>query len=257
MAKPLLSINELLHGAWEKTKQHWSHNLQISMGFLGLALLSFVLNLVAYQVFHTIPAWLRLIDTVFIQGLGSVWVAMKLTRAILVQDMDKKGALATTDDAKTLLQYAWVGILGGLAALGGALFFVLPGIWLTILLGFGTYLFLEQGITGTQALAASAALVKGRWWGVFARTVFPALLVTIILAIVLILLQDIVQLIAGYNPAEVVADAGASYWWLSTSKQVYMAYIADQTISAIGITLFSPIYLALSVRLFHELKKTA
>src|SRR3989344_5853909 len=76
-----------------------------------------------------------------------------------------------------IASYYWVIFLRGLAAVGGVLLLVIPGIIFAVWFCLANYAFVFEGTTGVKALSASKELVKGYWWPVFSR-----LLVLLIIA---------------------------------------------------------------------------
>ncbi len=63
----------------------------------------------------------------------------------------------------------WATLLAGLLILIGLVLFLIPGIILAVMLAFVGYVVVLEGVSGTQALSRSRALVKGRWFQVFWR----------------------------------------------------------------------------------------
>lgn len=68
------------------------------------------------------------------------------------------------------LPYIWILILILLVLAGSSLLFIIPGIYFGVALSFSYIILIDQNIHGTQALGASRALVKGRWWGTLWRS---------------------------------------------------------------------------------------
>ncbi len=252
--KSLLSITDLLEQSWSHVQTHASVLMKRSSWFIALALASFALHAIAYALPETAAPVLRLLDGIFIQLVGTTWVTLRITQAILSQET---GDVRLDQPSRRLLgSYFLVTILVGLATLGGSLVFLLPGIWLGIALSFSHLLVIEDDQRGTQALAASADLVKGRWWATFLRLAVPGFVILCLFFLISSLLNGLVSIIAGYSPADVVAEYAAQFWWSSPPKQVLLALGANQAISAIAMTLFAPLFISLSTQLFHNLKKT-
>lgn len=63
-------------------------------------------------------------------------------------------------------------LLVALATLLGFLLFIIPGIILSVWFLYAQFVFIETAEGGTTAMRKSHALVRGRWWGTFGRTVF-------------------------------------------------------------------------------------
>jgi hypothetical protein len=83
-----------------------------------------------------------------------------------------------------IAKYWWTSILGALAALGGFLFFVIPGILLSLYFTFSSQVVIDQGKTGIIALWTSRELIKGkilaviwRFLGLFAIIILVSIIV--------------------------------------------------------------------------------
>lgn len=71
--------------------------------------------------------------------------------------------------------YLWILILFYFAGLAGLAFFIFPGIYFLISMSFALFVFFDEEVKGTSALARSFSYVKGNWWGVFFRVAFAFL----------------------------------------------------------------------------------
>jgi len=78
----------------------------------------------------------------------------------------------------------WISILTGLAAAGGFLMLVIPGIIFLVRFSFGTVVLVVEGERGRKALGRSWRLAKGRFWKIFG-TLFLAILLTGVVANIL------------------------------------------------------------------------
>jgi hypothetical protein len=76
-----------------------------------------------------------------------------------------------------LLPTIIVSLLQGLLTLGGFILLIIPGIWLSVALGFATYALWDEGTKGLGALKRSYQLVKGRWWATLVRLLVPHFLI--------------------------------------------------------------------------------
>lgn len=252
--KPLLSISDLLEQSWMHVREHAPVLMKRSSWFIALALAAFALNTVAYAFPETASPAIRFLNVLVIQVFGTTYLSMRITQALLAQETGN--AEIDHVSGRLFWKFFWVSILVGLATLGGALVFVLPGIWLTVALSFAAYYVLEDNQSGTQALAASAELVKGRWWETFTRLIIPAFILLCLYFLLTHLLNGVVTLIAGFSPSRIVSEYAAQYWWTTPPKQVLLAMGASEAIGSISMALFAPFFIAISTRLFHELKKT-
>lgn len=254
VTKSLISISELLEKSWSHVQTHSSVLMKRSSWFIILALASFLLHVIAYALPESISPILRLLDGIVIQLIGTTWVTLRITQALLSQETGN--ARIDKPSRRLLASYLLVTIFVGLATLGGSIVFLFPGIWLGVALSFAPFFLIEDDRRGTQALAASADLVKGRWWATFVRLALPSFVILCLFFLVNNLLNGLVSLIAGYNPADIVAEYAAQFWWSAPPRQVLFALGANQAISAIALAFFTPLFISLSTQLFHDLKKT-
>jgi len=71
----------------------------------------------------------------------------------------------------------------GIVTMIGFALLIIPGIIFSVWFAFSYYVLLFEGKTGIDAMKASKAYVKGRWWAVFGRFAF-IVLVSIIFSVV-------------------------------------------------------------------------
>jgi hypothetical protein len=77
-----------------------------------------------------------------------------------------------------------VGVLVGLAIIGGLILFIIPGIYIGIRLCVSVEALVIEGRRGTEAMGRSWGLVGGRWWHAFGALVVGGLLTSIVNAII-------------------------------------------------------------------------
>lgn len=107
--------------------------------------------------------------------LWSVWGTVALYLYIL-----RRGKIATVwrayaDGRAYYVRYLWVGILVGLAVIGGALLFLIPGIYLAVIFSFAPFIILAERTGVKKAFWRSNQLVSGYWWPVVGRVLIMAL----------------------------------------------------------------------------------
>jgi hypothetical protein len=92
---------------------------------------------------------------------------------------------------KHIWSLLWISVLLTAVVLGGFLFFVVPGIILSISLLFSQFLYIFEGKKGLSALLRSRDLVQGYWWKIVWRFVLVNAVI-FILTLVFILLFEII-----------------------------------------------------------------
>lgn len=78
--------------------------------------------------------------------------------------------------------YLWVAILTGAAVMVGFILLIIPGIIFMVWFAFSYMVLLLENKRGTEALTASKSYVSGKWWAVFGRILFLALIMLIVSA---------------------------------------------------------------------------
>ncbi len=110
--------------------------------------------------------------------LISLWQSASLITAVVKSDEAVGIFQAYQQSWKLLFRFLLVSLLFVLAALGGTVLFVIPGIYLMISLSLAPVLvFAEgEGRSSVGILRKSREYVKGRWWSVFGRYLFLLLI---------------------------------------------------------------------------------
>lgn len=247
MPAPLLPVSSLIRESWTTFVRDWNRTFRIT-AFLVLFPAIFFCIALAARPYETFLFWTDMV----VSSLGAIlaiWIGIRLARLILAEDRGEKiEKNEKTVALANFLPILLVGILEGLAVLGGMLLFVFPGIYLAIALMFSQFLLLEDGAWGTHALAASYALVKGRWWPTFWRVLAAGFVFVAILIVGTQLLAFIVELIAGSTKFAIVLE--------TQSLANPIAYGARRLLDSIGQAIFLPLFITWQVKLFHALKKS-
>lgn len=249
--KPLLPFGELLGSGWDQFIRDWKPNLELSIRFLGASLLGFIATLLSSPLPPMGATVLRLIAV--LAGTAII-VHTTIVLTDVVRKRDAGDAKAKNDDARgrTLFwPFVWIMVLRSLAVAGGLIAFVLPGIWLSIAFAFAPIVLLDNGLRGTQALAASHELVKGRWWAAFGRTLVSGLMVGLLMMITMFLLVMIIGLFVGFDKSLALAANSSSM-----GLQVSLTDGLQGVLSGIVQAIFLPLGIIYQVKIYHSLKKT-
>jgi len=105
---------------------------------------------------------------------------------------------------KFALSYTWIAILIGFAVLFGLVLLIIPGIIFAVWFGFSYYCLLFEDKRGVEALKASKAYVKGKFWAVLGRYAFLGI-VAIVVSVVIGIITVIGAAIAGQIGAAVIS----------------------------------------------------
>ncbi len=240
-------MHDLISESWHDFKKHWNETFKISSWFLIAPAIYFVLALIAgfFPVInHSVNIFGAAISFAIILITSirlAIWILAK-NKGIEPPKKDTKIASALA------LSYLWISVLSAIAVLGGTVLFVLPGIWLLVRFKFSIYNFLEEGHKGTQALAASSALVHGRWWATFWRILVPQTLFLVIYTAIMAIITSIVGAIAGGVKMQIVLSP--------TGEVAPIVFAIRYLIEGLGQAIIMPLFIWVEIKLFHQLKNT-
>lgn len=248
MNNQLPSVRNLLGESWSQFKETWNESTKVSMWLLYLSLVSFGLALIE-KLAPGIRDWFFLIDIAV--AVVGIWVGIRITQAMLDIDAGKKLDLSTEAQKgawKFFWPLIWVGLLQGIITLGGFILLVLPGIYLAVALSFTQFYLLTENKRGLAALAASRALVKGRWWATWWRVFAGNIVLGLGIALLIGIAMVAVGLVTG--PTNFIAS-------------LRDPAMADPLINGIqglvqgmASAAFMPLTVLYSVKLFRALEKT-
>ncbi|MDO8584196.1 MAG: hypothetical protein Q7R83_03400 [bacterium] len=244
---PLIHIHDLIVNTWEDYKKYWNGALSIGVWYLVGPAIYFFLSLIARYApsFQETAVMLGAAFTVVL----FLWTTIRLTHWLLFSVLKRPVAKNNYRlAAMWLLPFLWAMILINVATVGGVILFVLPGIWLLVAFKFWPYLLLETDVRGTQALAASAALVKHRWWATFWRLLLPQLLFVLILTCAAGFMMSIVGIIAGASKMEILLNNG--------TQLNPLIFAIRQVVEGLIQMLFMPLFILVEVKLYQNLKET-
>lgn len=173
----LLSPGQIIGRSLEIYKKHW----QKILPYLGLfaipSIITVILKMIYSSTTHTLTESLLFALGVVICGLLSLAGTMMLIRvsAALISESHPG---SPKDEFHAGLKLVWPAlfssVLVALTVVGGIILLIVPGIIFAIWFCFVPYIVATEGKHGIEAMHLSHQLVRGRWWAVFARLVFPA-----------------------------------------------------------------------------------
>ena len=248
----LIKAGELISKSIDLYKENWKLFFQ----YLGLYLVPAVLMWLAamwfiptavlstqgtqtIDVFRNVGAGSIALYVAFVIALAviSLWFSIAFLKAIAARYQKqeaKKLADTLKGSAKLIVPAILAVILVGLIVIGGTLLLIIPGVIFSLWFAFALYAVAIDEQKPMDALKASKALVKGRWWGVFWRLLAPAFVFGIAASIA----QWIVALLLG-----------------PLGNTLAMTYVTG-ILSMIVSLLFTPLTTAAPTILYLELKKT-
>ncbi len=84
------------------------------------------------------------------------------------------------DGLKYIVPVVWIGILTGLCVIFGVMLFVVPGIWLSFILGYSIYVLIFDNKKGVEALAYSYIYARNNFWFIFKRLILLGVALSVI-----------------------------------------------------------------------------
>lgn len=250
----LISVSDLISSGWTQFLKDWRRLFEISIRFVLAGIIVLAGSLIAERA--PIPAGAA--DAIV--GIASLLsIIITFYTVILLIDYQLKKETEPEGEVpidtkrawNLFLPLAWVSVLNFIAVVGGLIVFVLPGLWLSILLGYSIMFLIEENRRGTQALAASAALVKGRWWATLGRVLAPAVLVAILSFLLTFVITFLLGILVGFDRVFFFAS------------QVQPAQATSGTIAGIQTALSSlvqivlvPLSIIYQVKVYRSLKET-
>lgn len=252
MPQPLIPVGDLVTTGWSDYLRDWKSNLELSIRYLLAAVIMFVAILIAERI-PLAGGSLLVIAASIASAVISLHTSIILMDVVLKRD--KGTSNVKHDDAlgyKYFWSMLWISILVGLATLGGFILFVLPGIWLAVKFAMAQPSLIEDGKKGTEALSASSELIKGRWWGVFGRTLVVGFVVGLLAMISIWILSFVIGLFIGFDKIAMLSEVQSGYGYQTSAMMEGIQNIMAGVIQAV----FAPLGIIYSAKLFHSLKKT-
>ena len=257
MATPLITIRHLIADSWNVYTKHWNHMMEVSLWLLLFPVLHLLLAFVLGTLSPTVSVYV-LGAVEILDGLFTVWITIRLMRVALAQSPKEEGLIAHNLRIgwDAYLPFFLISLLTSLAILGGIALFFFPGVWLTILFSFAPLLFLDEHLRGTRALAASAALVKGRWWTTFVRVAIPGIFFFMLMLFALSLVNFLASLFIGYGTVNRIMDAINQSVWAPITSETIKLQSVGMFLSRLPQALFLPIFIVALTKLYRSLKET-
>jgi len=176
MAKPLIGSIDIISTAWQNLIKHWRAYAELVIWSAFVSLIYWIIGILTrtYTDDVTIAGLVYSLATLPVSILVAIiTIAFTDLTAKALQDKKVDVRESMMVGVHKLFSFIWLVILITLVNLAGFILFIIPAIIFDVWFAFATNAFVVDGIKGRGALAASRALVVGRWWGVLARLVLP------------------------------------------------------------------------------------
>lgn len=136
-----------------------------------------------------------------------------------------------------------VSVISGLVAIVGVVAALVLGLRWSVHYYFAPFALLIDDVRGKQALAASRALVAGKYWSVLLRVLVPK--------IVYILLGAILMAVVGF----VLSIATTALTGLNVDVQLRLTTIVTSVLSTMVAALLNPLIVSADLMLYQSLKR--
>jgi hypothetical protein len=239
--KPMPGAGVLISDSWKFFVSNWNASLKTSLLFLYAGLVVFAAS-VLLKYFPSLTLVYNLIW--LLVGIGCLWIGIRLFLTVFSLEAGKKPLSAKAESLKALsllLPFLWVAILSGLVIFGGFVLLIVPGIYFSIALYFGQIIFIDKNIRGTQALAASRALIKGRWWPTLWRILAGSVVFGILVAVINELALSIFSQLTLLTQIQI-----------DDPMVLGGAYVISAAVQAA----FAPLAIGFQIKLYRALQKT-
>lgn len=184
-----VSLSDIFKISWIEFKRTWLSYLKIVGVGVGLFIVIVFLGVIlglplmlssggsAPSLFsNPSPAQMGGIALVILWAIASVVAAiayftwLPIASIFILANKDKQSLGELMSQGKRLLvPYFLLSLFAGLLVVGGWVLLILPGIILSLLFVFVSFVFVLEGKRGTEALKRSYQMVKENFWTVFVR----------------------------------------------------------------------------------------
>lgn len=248
-AKPLPGAGAIISDTWKFFTSTWNTSVKTSVLFLYVGMIMFASGLLVYTMkgnvaFSVLDSLVGIAAAVF-----TYWISIRITLTMLNLEAGKNPLPAKEESSKAWSLFwpmAWVGFLATLVIFGASLLLILPGIYFAVALAFTQIILVDQNIRGTQALGASRALVKERWWGTFWRQLAGAIVFGLLIGGVSMAGIAVVAGSTGVSFKDLEIGSSTNYLFNAASNLVMMMIYAA----------FMPLLVGFQVKLYRALMKT-
>lgn len=249
MSKPLPRSLDLIKDTWKLFTSSWNDTVKLSIWFLYFGLVNFALALVekyapGTSIFLSLPLQ-------FVMMIIAVWVGIRLMQVALDLESGKKADMSKEVTGKAWqlwLPIAWVGFLMFLIIIGGTILLIIPGIYLGLALGYSSLFVVDKNVRGFEAIKASYALVKGRWWATWWREVACGFVFAVGLMIIIGFLQMALAVVSlGSTAAFSNIDAASSTPLFQATQNLFSSIVEAAAM---------PLFVILRVKIYRALQQT-
>ena len=133
---------------------------------------------------------------------------------------------------KLFFPFIWVVILMALVQAGGLVLFVIPGLYLGVLLGMSLYMMVAEDRRGLSALVHSWYYVRGYWWAVVGRLLLFMLIAILVMLAAIAIFMVVGLATIGFDLSQINNIPNASA--LTLAGDVIFNFLYDFILLPIG-----------------------
>ena len=234
----------LIKDSWSAFIQTWDVTVRYSAWMILISVIQVLPTVIPFPQ----PEY-ELVATIVAVAIGvaiGLWATNALYLATLALEKKEHVTPKTTAPAIMLIwPLLLIELLNGIATLGAALFFILPGIYVAIRLGFGQLELYSKGLRGRDALKASWNLTQNKFWAIAGRWAAGGLVFGLFSLAIMALAVFIVQVVAGNELAAAMKEENNA-----------TGNAAFSIISGIVQAAVLPLFVVFEVKLYRALEHT-
>ena len=162
VAKVDFSKRELIRKGWGKVKEHAHLLIKILLAFIGLSIVSSIIN-VAFEEVMAVALLasivVTIVQTVFEIGLIKIGLDIIENKKPNFKDLYSNYTL--------FLPFFLTSIILGIIIIVGFILLIIPGIYLAVRYQFTSFVIVDKKLSYWTAIKKAGELTKGRWMQIF------------------------------------------------------------------------------------------
>lgn len=239
-SKYLPGPGTLVSETWKLFTSTWTTSIKTA----GLFLIVGLLQLTGLVLWRYYGSWSSFAILSFVAVLFAVWISIRLMLTMLKLEAGQNPLPMGEESKKALslfLPSIWIAFLTLLIVIGGTILFIIPGIYLSVVLTYGQMILIDKGIRGTSAISASRQLIRGRWWDTFFNLSIGGFAFAMLTWLIMGVGVIIIGIIFGFKRM------------LTDDMTITLAM---QVLQSLVVTALLPLMVGLQVKLYRFLQKT-
>ena len=217
-SKALSGPLTLLEQSWNFYVTHWKVLVALSLSLFLIVFATVFVGVLLGTILIAIPMPLVLriifVGILALAFVGFLVYVCSLIYGAQIRFLVDQSKQKFMDRIKAVRPYFWgmvaVQVLLAFVGFGGYILFIIPGIYLAMMLHFALFIYFEEGKKGFDALGTSFSYARGNFWALFWRAIVLGVLLLIVFGLIaLVLSGNFANLIVNVIGAPIVMN----YYW--------------------------------------------